>query len=69
MTKELAVNDNTAPHQQYGDKRNQQKPQGKASPSEGEQRGSQEPIRSPAPPRRGSGDKHNQQKFSAKLSK
>lgn len=59
MAKALEVNDNTAqnqerqPQQQSGDKRNQQKLQGKAFQVNENSVEDQEPARSPAPPRRG----------------
>ena len=59
MAKALEVNDNTAqnqerqPQQQSGDKRNQQKLQGKALQVNENSVEDQEPARSPAPPRRG----------------
>lgn len=59
MAKALEVNDNTAqnqerqPQQQSGDKRKQQKLQGKAFQVNENSVEDQEPARSPAPPRRG----------------
>ena len=59
MTKALETNDNTAqnqerqPLQQSGDKRNQQKLQGKAFQVNENSVEDQEPTRSPVPPRRG----------------
>ena len=57
--KALEVNDNTAqiqerrPQQQSGDKRDQQKLQGKSFQVNENSVEDQEPARSPAPPRRG----------------
>jgi hypothetical protein len=59
MAKALEVNDNTAQNQKRqpqrlsGDKRNQQKLQGKALQVNENSVEDQEPVRSPAPPRRG----------------
>jgi hypothetical protein len=59
MAKALEANDNTAqnqerqPQQQSGDKRNQQKLQGKALQVNENSVEDQEPAGSPAPPRRG----------------
>jgi hypothetical protein len=58
MAKALEVNDDTAqnqerqPQQQSGDKRNEQKLQGKALQVNENSVEDQEPARSPAPPRR-----------------
>jgi hypothetical protein len=71
MAKDLDVNDNTAQDQdrqpqQSGDKRNQQKLQGKAFQVNENSVGDQKAARSPAPPRRGSGDRRNEQKLQGK---
>jgi hypothetical protein len=54
------------PQQQSGDKRKEQKLQGKALQVNENSVEDQEPARSPAPPLRGSGDKRNHQKFQGK---
>jgi hypothetical protein len=67
MAKELKMNDNTAqnqerqPQQKPGDKRNQQKLQGKALQVNENSVEDQEPARSPAHPQQSS-DKRNQPK-------
>jgi hypothetical protein len=72
MAKALEMKDNRAqnqerqPQQQSGDKRNQQKLQGKALKLNENSVEDQEPARSPAPPQQQSGDKRNQQKLQGK---